>query len=87
MKTVKKSDNRKNREKNRCSLRTRLTLLVTAELVFCVLGALGLNTLLEGLIDIDSPLMLMFALIAAAVYLFICSGMQRGIYHRLLRGR
>lgn len=32
-------------------------------------------------------LLLMFALIAAAVYLFICSGMQRGIYHRLLRGR
>lgn len=67
MKTVKKSDNRKNREKNRCSLRTRLTLLVTAELVFCVLVALGLNTLLEGLIDIDSPLMLMFALLAVSL--------------------
>ena len=43
---------------NGISLRLRLTLLVSAELVVCVLVALGIFQLLENYIPIDSKLLL-----------------------------
>ena len=67
MKTGVKKDNRCKRGKNRFSLRTRLTLLVSAELVLCVLIALGLATLLQGFINTDSPLVLMVALLVVSL--------------------
>ena len=67
MKTGVKKDNRRKRGKNRFSLRTRLTLLVSVELVLCVLIALGLATLLQGFINTDSPLVLMVALLVVSL--------------------
>ena len=49
---------------SRFSLRVRLTVLVTAELVLTVLLALGLYTLLARLFPLDSPLWLLLHLVA-----------------------
>lgn len=48
---------------NPFSLRVRLTLLVSAELVFCVLLALGLFFLLEDVIPLNSPILLLLDLV------------------------
>lgn len=45
------------------SLRVRMTLLVSAELVVCVLLALGLFYLLEDVIPLNSPLLLLLDLV------------------------
>ena len=67
MKTSVQRGKQRNCGKNRFSLRTRLTLLVSAELVLCVLIALGLATLLQGFINTDSPLVLMMALLVVSL--------------------
>lgn len=67
MKTSVQRGKQRNYGKNRFSLRTRLTLLVSAELVLCVLIALGLATLLQGFINTDSPLVLMMALLVVSL--------------------
>ena len=67
MKTGVQRGKQRNCGKNRFSLRTRLTLLVSAELVLCVLIALGLATLLQGFINTDSPLVLMMALLVVSL--------------------
>ena len=41
-------------QENKLSLRVRLTLVVSVELVFCILIALGLTLLLERFIHFDS---------------------------------
>lgn len=48
---------------NPFNLRVRLTLLVSAELVFCVLLALGLFFLLEDVIPLNSPILLLLDLV------------------------
>lgn len=67
MKTSVQRGKQRNCGKNRFSLRTRLTLLVSAELVLCVLIALGLATLVQGFINTDSPLVLMMALLVVSL--------------------
>lgn len=67
MKTSVQRGKQRNCGKNRFSLRTRLTLLVSAELVLCVLIALGLATLLQDFINTDSPLVLMMALLVVSL--------------------
>ena len=67
MKTGVQRGKQRNCGKNRFSLRTRLTLLVSADLVLCVLIALGLATLLQGFINTDSPLVLMMALLVVSL--------------------
>lgn len=68
------------RQKNKVSLRVRLTLVVTAELVFCVLIALGLTTLLETLLHFDSTILLLidllvFSMLTGAVVTSLLSRM------------
>lgn len=57
----------RNQEKNRFSLRLRLTLMVSAELVVCVLVAWGLFLLLDDLIPLDSPFFLLVDLIVISL--------------------
>ena len=52
---------------SRFSLRVRLTVLVTAELVLTVLLALGLYTLLARLFPLDSPLWLLLHLVVSSL--------------------
>lgn len=54
-------------QKNKMSLRVRLTLVVTAELVFCVLIALGVTTLLEELVHFDSTIVLLIDLLVISL--------------------
>lgn len=52
---------------NRFSLRVRLTLLVSAELVFCILVALGLFYCLENVIPFSTPLALLLDLVVISL--------------------
>lgn len=54
-------------QKIKVSLRVRLTLVVTAELVFCVLIALGLTTLLDELVHFDSTILLLIELLVISL--------------------
>lgn len=63
MKTREIFDDIRNQRNNRFSLRVRLTLLVSAELVSCVLLALGLYYLLEDVIPLNAPLLLLLDLV------------------------
>lgn len=55
------------RKPDRNSLRLQLMLLVSAELVVCVLGALGIYYLLKGWIPIDPTLLLFLALLVISL--------------------
>ena len=63
MKTREVYDSIRNREKDRLSLRLRLMLLVSAELVFCVLLAVGVYYILEGWIPLNPTLLLILDLV------------------------
>lgn len=54
-------------QKNRMGLRLRLTLMVTAELVLCVLIAMGLAVLLDSFVQFDSWLLLVIALLGVCL--------------------
>ena len=54
-------------QENKLSLRVRLTLVVSVELVFCILIALGLTLLLERFIHFDSKVLLLIDLVAVSV--------------------
>lgn len=63
MKTREIFESVRRQRSNRSGLRIRLTLLVSVELVFSVLLALGLYFLLEGVIPLNSTLLLLLDLI------------------------
>lgn len=66
---------------NRFSLRVRLTLLVSAELVFCVIAGLIIATVLEKyLIKYDSKLLLLFELLIVSL---LIGSVVTGILSRL----
>lgn len=57
----------RNQRENRFSLRLRLTLLVSAELVVCILVALGSFFLMEDVIPINSTLLLLLDLVVISL--------------------
>ena len=63
MKTREIFDSVRNQQENRLSLRVRLTLLVSAELVACILVALGSYYLVQDLIPLNGTLLLILALL------------------------
>lgn len=63
MKTREMFEQIRNRKMSRFSLRVRLTLLVSAELVACVLIAVGIYLLLDGLVPLNSTTLLLIDLI------------------------
>lgn len=67
MKTREIYESIRTRENDRLSLRFRLTLLVSAEIVVCVLLALAVYYLLEDLIPINQTLLLLLDLVIISV--------------------
>ena len=67
MKTREIFENIRSQRSNRSSLRIRLTLLVSIELVFSILLALGLYFLLEGVIPLNSALLLLLDLMIVSL--------------------
>lgn len=63
MKTRENFELIRNQKDDRLSLRVRLTLLVSIEIVSCVLLSLGLSTLLERYINIKSSVLLLIGLL------------------------
>lgn len=57
------------RQKNKFSLRVRLTLLVTAELILCILIGLGITMLLRQYIHGNATLWLFFALLGISLFI------------------
>ncbi len=57
------------RQKNKFSLRVRLTLLVTAELILCILIGLGITMLLRQYIHGNTTLWLFFALLGISLFI------------------
>ena len=71
MKTREIFESIRNQRDNRLSLRVRLTLSVSAELVMCILVALGIFYLLEDVIPLNSTLLLMLDLIVISLLIGI----------------
>ena len=67
MKTREIFENIRSQRSNRSSLRIRLTLLVSIELVFSIVLALGLYFLLEGVIPLNSALLLLLDLMIVSL--------------------
>lgn len=67
MKTREIFEDVRHQRNNRLSLRVRLTLLVSAELVFCTLAALALYYLLEDVIPLSAPAALLLDLVVISV--------------------
>lgn len=67
MKTREIFEDIRKQPKNPFSLRVRLTLLVTTELVSCILLALALFYLLEDVIPLNSPLLLLLDLVVISL--------------------
>lgn len=58
-------------QENRLSLRVRLVLVVTVELVACILVALGLALLLDSVVSVDSNVLLLVALLCVSLVMGI----------------
>lgn len=77
-------------KKNKFSLRVRLTLLVSAELVFCILAALGLAVLLEQMLTkLNSKLLLISSLLSISLLIgiFVTSLLSRMFFNPIKKLR
>lgn len=71
MNTRETFENIREYRQNRFSLRTRLTILVTVEMLVCIALAYGLDTLLRDVIKIDIEIPLVFVLLGMSLFVGI----------------
>ena len=61
----------RNEQRNRFSLRTRLTVFVTVEMLVCVLVAYGLDQLLNNVLELEWTVLLEIELICSCLFVGI----------------